>query len=101
MNTFFATAMERWRIGRFIPCERNAPDSHHPCYSEHTGLIRSGEQWLQSFSARRESPGGKEPSPERQRVVKEILTPHGRDTLMNTFLSTTIEFWPVEKVIPY
>src|SRR5450755_3572958 len=24
MNTFFATTMERWRIGRFIPCERNA-----------------------------------------------------------------------------
>ena len=24
MNTFFSTTIERWRIGRFIPCERNA-----------------------------------------------------------------------------
>jgi hypothetical protein len=29
MNTFFST---RWRIGRFIPCEWNAPDSHQACY---------------------------------------------------------------------
>jgi hypothetical protein len=35
-------------------------DSISRVTSERTGLVRSGEQWLQSFSAMRESPGGKE-----------------------------------------
>src|SRR5580700_10558044 len=42
-----------------------------------------------------------EQSPERQHGVKGNSDAARQETNMNTFLSTTIEHWPVEKLIPY
>jgi hypothetical protein len=82
MNTFFSTTMERWRIERLIPCERNAPDPHH---SWHLPADRAGpgpgERQLKVFSARSESPVRANNRPNGSEVVKEILTPRDKENI--------------------
>ena len=69
--------------------------------SAHTGQVRGRENGtLKVSSARSESPVRANYRPNGSDALKEILTPRDKDG-MNTFLSTKIELWPVEKLIPY
>jgi hypothetical protein len=82
MNTLFSTTMERLRIERFIPCERNAPDPHHPWYlrADRAGPA-PGERQLKVFSAHSESPVRANNRPDGSEAVKEILTPRDKETI--------------------
>jgi hypothetical protein len=80
MNTFFSTTTERWRIERFIPYERNAPDPHLPWYPRaHRTGPRQGERQLKVFSVRSESPIRTNNCPNGSEALKEILTPRDKD----------------------
>jgi hypothetical protein len=94
MNTFFSTTIERWRIERSISCERNAPDS--PWAG--VGRSWSGNLHLQVFLPRSES-FNEDSFAERQRGLKPISASCDY-TCMNTFFSTTIERWRIERFIP-
>jgi hypothetical protein len=82
MNIFFSTTIERWRIERFIFCQRNAPESHAPFYLR---ANRAGpgatERWLKSVSASSESLIGTNIRPTGNESVTQILTPQDMDTL--------------------
>jgi hypothetical protein len=95
MNTFFSTTIERWRIDSIhFPCERNAPDS--PWAG--VGCSWSRNLHLKVFLPRIES-FNEDSFAECQRGLKPI--PASCDyTCMNTFFSTTIERWRIERFIP-
>jgi hypothetical protein len=82
MNTFFSTTTERWRIDRFIFCQRNAPESHSPFYvrANRAGPAAT-ERWLQSVSASSESLIGTNIRPTGNESVTQILMLQDMDTL--------------------
>jgi hypothetical protein len=95
MNTFFSTTIERRRIERFIPCERNAPDSQWAG----VGCSWSGSLHLQVFLPRRDY-FNEDSFAECQRGRKPIPASCDYDG-MNTFFSTTIERRRIERSISH
>jgi hypothetical protein len=94
MKTFFSTTIERRRIERSIPCERNAPTSSWAG----VGCSRSGNLHLKVFLPRNEY-FNEDSFAERQRGLKPIPASCDYDD-MNTFFSTTIERWRIDRFIP-
>jgi hypothetical protein len=72
-SAFFSTTMERPRIERLIPCDRNAPDSHPPWYLRaHRAGPGPGER-LKCFPAFRDSHARTDNRPNGSEAVKEIF----------------------------
>ena len=97
MNTFFFTTMERWRIERLIP--------HHAMAVIRSAVLPPSELGggtvAKVFFSQQRVINRDQQSPDRQRVGKANSDAARHGYYMNNFLSTTIELWPAERLIPY
>ena len=74
MDAFFSTTMERLRIERLIPCDRNAPDSASSVVPPSAPGRSGAGPTAQVFPAFHDSHVRADNRPNGSEAVKEILT---------------------------